>query len=319
MANGGALGGWQAAFSESQNVSGGGCSECSSGRMCDCAKICQSKCKKKFKEKMQCAYAVGFAVCLVFVLFVWMMWPMLGATVSAFKDKFVTPGAAASTATSGAYAPNPPAQYMPCRSWIDQGLPLTQTSGYLNGVYNEPGATNGRQMSTKYQMGVDHPGSFDSGATHESQIAVPAAPAAPAAASSPFYSKLDSGFESKLGSGFDSKLGSGFNSHSGYSKFDGSRLGGFKNYTPFSLPQQQPAPDHFIGGTSAQYPSEWATPGRDEDITEMTLRCATQHQYGDVPTQMPHGAAPAAAAASAASAAAASKPAGFHGFWPFSK
>ena len=318
MANGGALGGWQAAFSESQNVSGGGCSECSSGRMCDCAKICQSKCKKKFKEKMQCAYAVGFAVCLVFVLFVWMMWPMLGATVSAFKNKFATPGA--STATSGAYAPNPPPQYMPCRSWIDQGLPLTQTSGYLNGVRNEPGATNGRQMSSKYQMGVDHPGSFDSGATHESQIAVPAAPvapAAPAAASSPFYSKLDSGFDSKLGSGFDSKLGSGFNSHAGYSKFDGSRLGGFANYTPFSLPQQQPAPNHFIGGTSAQYPSEWATPGRDEDITEMTLRCATQHQYGDVPTQMPSGAAPAAAAASAASAA--SKPAGFHGFWPFSK
>jgi hypothetical protein len=265
-----------------------GCSECNSGRMCDCARSCAAVCKKKAKEKIQCAYAIGFAVCLVFVLFIWMMWPMIGSAVSAFSSKPADPAHSAymqkgpfsqppqpspysahhqqspfatpvSTATSGAYAAPHPPQYMPCRSWIDQGLPLTQTSGYLNGVDNEPGATNGRQMGGKYRgVTIDHPGAeggtFDQAPPSAPLHPDPSAPAAPVA--------------SKFGP-MDRSL------------FSGSRF----------------SSNRFIGGTSAQYPSEWATPGRDEDITEMTLRCAAQHQYGDVPTALP--AAPAAAAAAA--------------------
>ncbi len=149
---------------------------------------------------------------------------------------------------------------------------------------------------------------------------------------SPFDSKL--GFQSgQQGSHFDSKLG--FQSGQQGSHFD-SKLGfqsgpqesHFDSKLGFQSGQHHPVAQSgfsqrkfssdksgFIGGTSAQYPSEWATPGRDEDITEMTLRCATQHQYGDVPTQLP--AAAAASAASAAAAAPGSKPAGFHGFWPW--
>jgi len=150
---------------------------------------------------------------------------------------------------------------MPCRSWIDQGLPLTQTSGYLNGVDNEPGATNGRQMGSKYRgVTIDHPGA-EGGTFDQSPPSAPLHPdpSAPAAAA-------PAAVQSKFGP-MDRSL------------FSGGRF----------------SSNRFIGGTSAQYPSEWATPGRDEDITEMTLRCAAQHQYGDVPTALP--ATPAAGAA----------------------
>jgi hypothetical protein len=195
-------------------------------------------------------------------------------------------------------------------------------------------------------MDIDHPGSYDAGGSSGSQIvqAEPSAPVAPkpddkpaAPSASKFYGRLDGGpfavpdahhaapspayskFDGSRLGGFQNHDGSrlgGFQSHDGgrlggFQSHDGGRLG-FKNYPSGSFDSKASG---FIGGTSAQYPSEWATPGRDEDVTEMTLRCATQHQYGDVPTHMP-AAAPAAAAASAAAAA---KPAGFTGIWPFNQ
>ena len=315
---------------------GNGCNDCATGNGCECARRCKSKSKRKTEEKVQTAYAIGFAVCLVLVLLVWSVWPMMMGAVESFKSKFskfgdrsgfdaAGAGASPDAATSAAQAAQAAYQISQQQQWdakvasataAQQKLLTPQqmaaqqaavrslsqygnhhlSNGYIAGLQNHPGATDGSQLSMKYQTEFDHSGAAalsgtDTFQSYGQKFANLAADAHASGFGQPGAHASGFGQPGAHASGFGQPgaHASGFAGHDGHaSGFAGHGLHEPASASGFAALKSarfgQPGPSSasgfaalqskggFVGGVASQYPTEWPGTSRDDDVTEMTLR-----------------------------------------------
>ena len=312
------------------NYTGGAvCVDCSSGKECECVRKCKSDRKHKMADKVQTAYAIGFAVCLVLVLMLWSVWPMMMGAVDSFKAKFTkspfagsragydaagaggssppdpaTAAAQAAQAAQAAYqlsqqqqwaakvasATSAQQQLLTPQQMVAQQAAIKSLSqygnhhlsnGYIAGLQNNPGATNGSQLSMKYQTEFDHSGAAALSGTdtfkgHHGRSE---------SGQNGIFSMLDSSSGASShssASGFEphQSHASGFESQhahaSGFAPLKSSSFAPLKSSSFAPLKSSSfssgAAKGSFVGGVASQYPPEWPGTSRDDDVTEMTLR-----------------------------------------------
>ena len=300
---------------------GSGCNDCATGNGCECARRCKSKSKRKTEEKVQTAYAIGFAVCLVLVLLVWSVWPMMMGAVESFKSRFsksgfdaAGAGAVPDAATSAAQAAQAAHQISQQQQWDAKVASATAaqqqilspqqmaaqhaaarslsqygnhhlSNGYIAGLQNHPGATDGSQLSMKYQTEFDHSGAAalsgtDTFQSYGQKFASLAADGQASGFGQPGAHASGFAGHDAHASGFAGHdHASGFAGHgmhepasaAGFAALKSARFGqpGPASASGFAALQSKGG---FVGGVASQYPTEWPGTSRDDDVTEMTLR-----------------------------------------------